>query len=85
MKPEKYYSVADVERLFFPSRSARWIRETFRTGEYGAVIRDNAGWMVSESALLEYQSRHAVGANVTELRSSQKQLISRQSDDNSKK
>lgn len=63
LKVEKFWSVGDVKRDLFPSRSARWIKDTFRSGEYGPVLRDDAGWQISESALATYQSRHAVGVS----------------------
>lgn len=63
MKLEKFYSVSQVKEQVFPSRSTRWIKDTFRSGEFGQVLRDDSGWQVSESALLEYQRRHAVGAH----------------------
>lgn len=74
MKLETFFSVKDVRERFHPSRCARWIKDTFRTGEFGPVLRDASGWLISESALLEYQRRHAVGAVATEpaLRSSQR-------------
>ena len=62
MKLERFHSVREVRRLFYPSRSERWIKDTFRTGEFGAVLRDSSGWMISEVALAEYQRRHLVGA-----------------------
>jgi hypothetical protein len=60
MKLETFFSVKDVRSRFHPSRCARWIKDTFRTGEFGPVLRDSSGWLISESALLEYQRRHAV-------------------------
>jgi len=62
MKLETFFSVVDVRRQIFPTRSVRWIKDTFRTGEFGAVLRDQRGWMVSESAVAGYQSRHRVTA-----------------------
>lgn len=56
------YSVADVRRLFFPSRSTRWIKDTFCSGKYGGVMRDGGGWLISALAIGEYQKRCAVGA-----------------------
>ena len=58
------FSVADVQRGFFPSRSTKWIKSTFSGGKYGAVIRDSYGWMISAGAIAEYQRRHAVGLAV---------------------
>ena len=63
LKVEKFWSVGDVKRDLFPSRSARWIKDTFRSGAYGPVLRDDAGWQISESALVAYQARHAVGVS----------------------
>lgn len=65
------YSVGEVRRLFFPSRSERWIKDTFRTGEFGRVLRDGKGWMISAEAVAAYQERHAVGAVVVALRPGQ--------------
>ena len=62
MKLQTFFSISDVRERFHPSRGARWIKDTFRTGEYGPVLRDAAGWLISEDALLEYQRRHAVGS-----------------------
>ena len=65
------FSVADVQRGFFPSRSTRWIKDTFAAGSYGPVVRDGYGWMISAAALAEYQRRHAVGLAVVPDRATQ--------------
>ena len=58
------FSLADVRVKFFPSRSIRWIRDTFGAGEFGPVYRDAGGWMVSAQALESWQMRHSVGPAV---------------------
>ena len=63
MSLERFYSVGDVRRDVFPSRSPRWIKDTFRTGEFGPVLRDDGGWQISASALATYQARHTVGTS----------------------
>ena len=62
MKLQMFFSIRDVRERFHPSRCARWIKDTFRNGEYGPVLRDAPGWLISEDALLEYQRRHVVGS-----------------------
>jgi hypothetical protein len=62
---EMYYSLSDVKELWFPSRSARWIKDTFRklAAEDAAlfpILRDGSGWQISKKAVESYQSRHAV-------------------------
>jgi len=76
--PNRLYSVQDSRRLFYPSRSDRWVKDTFTDGSYGPVIRDGAGWMISEVALVSYQTRHEVGTRVVELRAGQRALVERQ-------
>jgi hypothetical protein len=58
----KFYSVKDVQGLFFPSRSERWVKDTFKAGAYGQVLRDGAGWMISEQAVARFQEVHLVGS-----------------------
>lgn len=53
-----------MKELFFPTRSERWVKNTFSSGAYGRVVRDAGGWLVSESAVGAYQDRHAVGEAV---------------------
>jgi len=57
---EPHYSVADVKRLFFPSRSDRWIKDRAKRGAFGTVLRDAGGWMIPESGLRAYLDNHAV-------------------------
>ena len=66
MKLQMFFSIRDVRERFHPSRCSRWIKDTFRTGEYGPVLRDASGWLISEDALREYQRRHAVGGEERE-------------------
>lgn len=60
MSAQAFHSIKAVRRLFFPSRSEGWIKATFRKAEYGPVLLDGGGWLVSEQAVAEYQRRHAV-------------------------
>lgn len=79
-KPEKFFSVRDVKHQFFPSRSARWIKDTFKSGRYGPVMRDAAGWFFSEKAIYNFQQQRLVTApNIVALRSSQLALRARNS------
>ena len=43
MKLETFFTVRDVRARFYPSRCVRWVKDTFRTGEFGAVLRDASG------------------------------------------
>lgn len=66
-----------MKERFFPSRTVRWVKDTFRTGQYGPVLRDVGGWLVSETAIEAYQAEHTVGTpartyNVGNLRQFQK-------------
>jgi hypothetical protein len=71
-KPGRFFSTADVFVHFFPSKSERWVRETFKSGELGPVLRDSAGWFISEAAILFYQQQHLVNLDkAVLLRSSQ--------------
>lgn len=71
-KPGRFFSTADAFVHFFPSKSERWVKETFKSGELGPVIRDSAGWFISEEAILRYQLLHLVGLDkAVLLRSSQ--------------
>jgi hypothetical protein len=70
MKADKYFSVATVKDDFFPARSMKWIRNTFRGGKYGPVMREASGWAISEAAIIEYQRQHAV--NIVPLRIGQR-------------
>jgi hypothetical protein len=78
MKCERYHSVKQVQAQFFPGRSVRWVRATFCDGELGPVIRDAGGWLISETAVSEYQRRHQVGLNVIPLRKHQLQNLRNQ-------
>lgn len=57
-KAEPFHSVDSVRRLFFPSRSTRWIRERIKSGDLGEVVRDGGGWLIPESGVLSYLERH---------------------------
>lgn len=54
------YSVAQVRELFFPGRCARWIREQFRTGEFGPVFFEGKSWFISADAVQGWQQKHRV-------------------------
>lgn len=68
------YTVPDVRRLFFPSRSVRWVKNTFGpsvehpAGEWGAVFYDASGLMVSAAAVKAWQDKHAVNAVIVPAR-----------------
>lgn len=61
-QPERFFAVKDVVARFFPSRSERWVKDAFKSGGFGPVLRDGGGWLVSESAIAAYQAHHLVGA-----------------------
>lgn len=58
--PVTCYSVAQVRERFFPGRCARWIREQFRTGEFGPVFFESKCWFISADAVMGWQQRHRV-------------------------
>ncbi len=60
-RPGRFYSVPDVQTMFFPSRSLKWIRNTFRGGAHGPVMRMGKGWEISELAIQTFQQQHLVG------------------------
>lgn len=59
-EPLPVYTVAQVRQRFFPGRCARWIKEQFRTGEFGAVFFDGACWFISADAVKGWQRAHKV-------------------------
>lgn len=74
---ERYLSLSDVKEKHFPSRSLRWIKDTFRAlaGEDAAlfpVMRDGSGWQISVKAIESYQQRHTIGLKVIQLRPQQR-------------
>jgi hypothetical protein len=59
-KLEPYYSLRDVRRLFFPSRSIRWLTDQAKAGAFGQVVKDAGGWLLPESGILEYLRQRTV-------------------------
>ena len=59
-KPGRFFSTADTFVHFFPSKSERWVKETFKSSTWGPVMRDSAGWFISEEAILHFQQQHLV-------------------------
>jgi len=57
---QAYYSVRDVRRIFFPSRSIRWITDRAKAGAFGPVVRDAGGWLIPEAGILAYLSERMI-------------------------
>ena len=61
MKPQPLYTVADIRRLFFVSKSDRWVKDKIKAGAFGpTVLRDAGGWMVPISGVVHYLDQHEV-------------------------
>lgn len=56
---ELYYSAAQVA-LLLGGRSKQWVQEQCRRGEFGAVVCDDAGWLIPSSGVAGYLGRNTV-------------------------
>ena len=53
----RLFGVKAVVAGFFPGRSARWVKERVKAGDFGKVWLDGGGYLVSEAGIAEYLKR----------------------------
>jgi hypothetical protein len=58
--PLPVFTVAQVRERFFPGRCARWIKDSFKRGEFGPVFFDGGRWFISAEAISGWQRAHQV-------------------------
>ena len=61
-EPLPVFTVAQVRERFFPGRCARWIKDSFKRGEFGPVFFDGGRWFISAEAITGWQRAHQVTA-----------------------
>lgn len=59
---EEHYSAAQVAR--FLGRSAEWVSDRARAGDFGRVVRDDGGWLIPASGVQRYLDAHSFYAEV---------------------
>lgn len=53
----RLFGVRDVIGSFFPGRSARWVKERAKAGDFGKVWLDGGGYLISEAGIASYLNR----------------------------
>ncbi len=61
-EPCAVFTVGEIRARFFPGRCPRWIKDTFKTGNYGPVFFDGGRWFISSEAVAGWQRAHRVCA-----------------------
>lgn len=59
-EPLPVFTVSQVREKFFPGRCARWIKDSFKRGEFGPVFFDGGRWFISAQAIAGWQAAHLV-------------------------
>ena len=59
-EPLPVFTVSQVRAKFFPGRCARWIKDSFKRGEFGPVFFDGGRWFISAEAIAGWQRAHLV-------------------------
>jgi hypothetical protein len=54
----KLFGVKSVVAGFFPGRSARWVKERIKAGDFGPAWLDGGGYLVSEAGIAGYLKGH---------------------------
>jgi hypothetical protein len=54
----RLFGPREVVSRFFPGRSARWVKEKAKLGEFGKVWLDGGGYLIGEGGVMDYLRRN---------------------------